>query len=131
MSRWVFVLLVAGFLSGCMFIIPEEKELSPVLPESVEAQQQEIHPYLDAFLASGDPATLDKYLADAPDSKQRDAMKYSAHELRKCRAAYAERKAELKSKNQLVADLEGKNQQLRETIEQLKSLLIQLEQRAH
>lgn len=131
MSRWPFVLSIATLLSGCALLLPEEKELPPVLPESVQVQQQEFNRYLDDFLAVGDSAALGQYLAGAPDNKQHEAMRRLARQLQQCRAEHAQLSAELESGNQLVTDLEGENHQLRETIEQLKSLLIQLEQRAH
>jgi hypothetical protein len=130
MSRWIFVFLGAFFLSGCALFFPEEKELPPVLPESA-AQQQEFDHYLDDYLGGGDPAALDQYLAGAPDNKQLEALRRLVREMQQCRADQAELTAELESRIQLATDLEGTNQQLRETIEQLKSLLIQLEQRAH
>lgn len=131
MSRWLFVLLMAALLSGCALLLPEEKELPPALPESVQVQQQEFDRYLDDFLAGGDSAALGQYLADVPDNKQHKAIRRLARELQQCRADHADVTTELESANQLVTDFEGKNHQLRETIEQLKSLLIQLEQRAH
>ncbi len=131
MSRWLFVLPIAALLSGCAFLLPEEKELPPVVPESPQVQQQEFDRYLDDFLVEGDLVTLDHYLAGVADSKQHEAMKRLVRQLQQCRADHAELTTELESGNQLVADLEGKNHQLRETIEQLKSLLIQLEQRTH
>lgn len=131
MSRWLFVLSIAALLSGCALLLPEQKELPPAMPESAQVQQQEFDRYLDDFLAGGDPTALDQYLAGGPDSKQHEAMRRLAHQLRQCHNDHAELTAELASGNQLVTDLEGKNHQLRETIEQLKSLLIQLEQRTH
>lgn len=131
MSRWVFVLLSAFFLSGCALLIPEEKELPSVLPEPSATQQQDVNLYLDDFLADGDLTALAQYLDGTPDSRQHEALRRLARELQQCRADHADLTTEMESENQLVADLEVKNQQLRETIEQLKSLLIQLEQRAH
>lgn len=131
MSRWVFVLLSAFFLSGCALLIPEEKELPSVLPEPSATQQQDFNLYLDDFLADGDLIALAQYLDGTPDSRQHEALRHLARELQQCRADHADLTTEMESENQLVADLEVKNQQLRETIEQLKSLLIQLEQRAH
>lgn len=131
MSRWVLVLLSAFFLSGCALLIPEEKELPSVLPEPSATQQQDFNLYLDDFLADGDLTALAQYLDGTPDSRQHEALRRLAHALQQCRADHADLTAEMESENQLVADLEVKNQQLRETIEQLKSLLIQLEQRAH
>ncbi len=131
MSRWFFVLLIAALLSGCALLPPEEKELPPALPESAQLQQQEFDRYLDDFLAGGDPADLGQYLAGVPDTKQHEAMRRLARELKQCRADHADVTTELESAHQLVTELEGKNHQLRETIEQLKSLLVQLEQRAH
>jgi len=131
MNRWVFVLLSAVFLSGCALFFPEEKELPPVLPESAAAQPQDVDRYLDEYLSGGDPAALDQYLAGAPDNQQLEALRRLARELQQCRADQAKLTTDLESRLQLATDLEGKNQQLRETIEQLKSLLIQLEQRAN
>jgi hypothetical protein len=131
MSRWVFVLLSVFFLSGCFLLVPEEKELSPALPEAPLAQPQEFEHYLDDFLAGRDPAALNQYLAGAPDSKQHEALRRVARALQQSGVDHAELTAELESKNKFIVDLEEKNHQLRETIEQLKSLLIQLEQRAH
>lgn len=131
MSRCLFVLLIAALLSGCALLFPDEKELPPAPPEPPQVQQQEYDRYLDNFLVGGDLAALDHYLAGVPDSQQHEAMRRLAHQLQQCRTDLAELMAELESGNQLIIDLEGKNQQLRETIEQLKSLLIQLEQRTH
>lgn len=131
MSRWLFVLSIAALLSGCALLLPEEKELPPALPESAQLQQQEFDRYLDEYLGGGDPAPLDQYFAGAPDNQQLEALRRFARELQQCRVDQAELTADLESRIQLANDLEGENQQLRETIEQLKSLLIQLEQRAH
>ncbi|HMB15603.1 MAG TPA: hypothetical protein VKN62_04735 [Pelovirga sp.] len=131
MSRWFLMLLCALLLSGCALLPPEEKELPPVLPESTAVKQQEADRYLDDYLAGGGSVALDQYLAALPESRQREALRRLAHELRLCRAEYGDLKAILETKNRIVVDLEDQNQHLLETIEQLKSLLIQLEQRVH
>ncbi|MBD1401362.1 hypothetical protein [Pelovirga terrestris] len=99
--------------------------------ESVQTQQQEVARYLDDFLAGGDLHTLDQYLADAPASKQLAAISRLVQELQLCRAEHREQKAKLESSRQSIVELESRNLQLLETIDQLKSLLIQLEQRVH
>jgi hypothetical protein len=131
MSRWLFVLLSSVLVSGCALFFPEEKELPSVPPESVRIQQLQAERCLDDFLAGGDLDVLDQYLADTPGSKQHAAMRRLVQELQRCRTEQRELTVKLESSNQLVVDLENKNLQLLETIEQLKSLLIQLEQRVH
>ncbi len=131
MYKWFFVLLSAVFLSGCTLFFPAEKELSSAQPESVDAPQQENDRYLDDFLAGGDLHALDLFLTVTPDSKQQKTMIRLVQELKLCRSEHDDLMAKLESESRNVADLEGMNQQLRETIEQLKGLLIQLEQRAH
>jgi len=131
MSRWLFVLLSSVLLSGCAFFIPEEKELLPEPPESAQTQYREFEPYLDEFLAGGDLGVLNLYLAGAPGSKQHAAMMRLVQELQQCSSEHRELTTKLESSSRLLVDLENQNLQLLETIEQLKSLLIQLEQRVH
>jgi len=125
------VLVSTVFLSGCMLFFPEEKELSPAQPASAEVHQQENNHYLDDFLAGGDLDAFDLSLAVTADSKQKKAMIRLVQELRQCRSEHVNLMTKLESGSRNVADLEENNHQLRETIEQLKGLLIQLEQRAH
>lgn len=131
MSRLFLALFSVVLLSGCALLPPVEKELPSAPPESTQGQQQELDRYLDGFLAGGDSAVLDQYLVDVPDNSRYKALRRLVRALKQCRADRAEVTAELESGNLLVADLQEKNHHLRETIEQLKSLLIQLEQRAH
>jgi hypothetical protein len=131
MSRWILVLLSSVLATGCALFFPEEKELTSVSPESAQAEQQEIERHLDNFLAGGDLNPLNQYLADAPGSKQHAAIRRLLQELQQCRTEHHELTAKLESSRQLNDDLENRNLQLLETIEQLKSLLIQLEQRVH
>lgn len=131
MSRWLLMLIGSVLLTGCAWFFPEEKELTSVPPESLQTQQQEVEGSLDDFLAGGDLDALDQYLAAAPDSKQHAAIRRLVQVLQQCRAEQRELTTSLETSRQLNDKLENQNLQLLETIEQLKSLLIQLEQRVH
>ncbi len=131
MSKWLLVLLSSVLVSGCALFFPVEKELPSVPPDSAQTQQPEVEGYLDDFLTGGDPDVLDQYLAGASGSKQDAAIERLLKELQQCRTEHRELRANLESSRQLNDDLENRNLQLLETIEQLKSLLIQLEQRVH
>lgn len=129
MTRWIFFLLFGVLLSGCMLLIPEQKELPPPVEVS---DQQDFDQILDVFLATGDPAGLDQYLVDYPHGDHHtraQALSLFAHELQQCRNQSAELMSSDRSRLETIAALEEKNRLLHETIEQLKSLLIQLEQR--
>ncbi len=131
MSKWLLMLIGSMLMTGCALFFPEETELTSVPPESAQTQQQEVEGYLDGFLAGADLDALDQYLAAAPDSKQHAAIRRLVQELQQCRAELRELTTSLESSRQLIDNLENRNLQLLETIEQLKSLLIQLEQRVH
>ncbi len=130
MIRWVFFLLLSAILSGCAPLIPEPWGLPS--PAAV-SQQQDFDRHLELFLATGDPASLDQYVADYPPGDHRaraQALSLFAHELKQCQSENASLVSASRSSLEMIDDLEEKNRHLRQTIEQLKSLLIQLEERA-
>ncbi|MFO7765752.1 MAG: hypothetical protein R6V33_04910 [Pelovirga sp.] len=129
MTRWLLLLLLTALLSGCTLLLPEQKELPPQAPVT---DRQDFNELLDAFLATGDPAVLDQYLADYPHGVHRDRVQSLiafARQLQQCRNENVHLVASARSGRKTIAELEEKNRLLSETIEQLKSLLIQLEQR--
>lgn len=130
MSRWIFFLLLGVFLSGCAPLFPEQWG---VPSQTAVSDQRDFDRHLELFLATGDPASLDQYVAEHPPGNHRSraqALSLFAHELQQCRKQSAELVAASRSNLEMIDGLEEKNRQLLETIEQLKSLLIQLEQRA-
>ena len=131
MSRWTLLLFSAILLAGCAVFAPTEHELSSLPPEPGEVPLSDLGFALDGFLAAGDVALLDPYLVAAPQGRQHAVITHLVSDLRQCRADYDDLLATHEADERRAAELTEKNQHLRETIDQLKSLLIQLEQRAH
>lgn len=129
MTRGILLLILSVVLTGCSLLLPEQKEA--LLPPAVSEQESFDH-YLELFLATGDPAGLDLYVAEHPGSSHRaraQALSLIAHELQQCRDEALSLVSASQSSLEKIDALEEKNRRLNETIEQLKSLLIQQEQR--
>lgn len=134
MIRLIIPLLLGFLLSGCAIIFPDQKE--PISQEQQLGQQgQDLFIRSVAeFLATGNTDSLQQFLAGYPDNDQAasaQALITSALEYEQCRKERERLNSSVKTQLEVNAELEEKNQQLRETIEQLKTLLIQLEKRSN